>query len=967
MHDTLTPAEFPIEALTLVQGLLEHSHDGVLAVNRELRYVLWNPAMERISGLAADRVLGRHARDVFPSLAETGEEQFFLSALAGESSFAREQRFVVPETGSQGYFEGRYSPLRNAEGEVVAALAILRDVTLERQVRERADALRASEDRLRVLARASALLASSLDYETTLARIPRLAVPHLADFCLVDLVEDGEVRRVALAHADPAREVNLRELSTRFPPDLYSLRPTRVLRTGESVLIPDVDLAAVGGNPYDPDHLRRLQELGVRSYIAVPLVVRGEILGALGLALTRSNARHTPADLSLAQELAQRAAVAVDHARLYRAARREIAERERAQSELAATAERLGLAMAAANLGDFEWDLATDLIHVSEPAARIFGIPPGSQMTRAQVRQVLHPEDRPRAERAAEESVRRSSEYEIQYRVRRPDGTYRWAATKGRSLKDADGKVTGMLGVIQDITDEKEAEAAYRLSEERYRSLVAATAQMVWITDPQGAVREEMPGWCDFTGRTVEETLGWGWLEDVHPDDRYASRCIWEQALATGELYVAEYRLRGKDGKYRHFHARGVPVFAEDGSVREWVGVCLDIHDRKELEAALQRRAEELAEADRRKTEYLSMLAHELRNPLGAASNALHVLTRTPPEAPAHQRALEVALRQISQQRRLVDDLLDVSRIERGKIDLQMESLDLAQVVRDTLEDHRSALEAAGVSLVLRGGESPVLIEGDAARLRQVLGNLLDNARKFTPSGGTVTVTLSALTSQEQVELKVSDTGSGIEPSVLPQLFQAFVQADATLDRSLGGLGLGLALVRGLTRLHGGEVWATSEGRGQGATFRVRLPTTSSAAARLHAAPEAGEVPGGLRILVIEDIPDAAESLRDLLELFGHDVDVAHSGCQGLEKVAVFQPHVVLCDIGLPGMSGYEVAETLRREAAAPLPLLVALTGYGGSEEQQRSHAAGFDVHLTKPVHPEHLQEVLTREPGAPQ
>jgi signal transduction histidine kinase len=387
-----------------------------------------------------------------------------------------------------------------------------------------------------------------------------------------------------------------------------------------------------------------------------------------------------------------------------------------------------------------------------------------------------------------------------------------------------------------------------------------------------------------------------------------------------------------------------------------------EVLQRKRLELELQRRAEELAQADRRKDEFLAMLGHELRNPLGPIRNAVGVMRLLGLGEPQLVWARDVIDRQVVQLARLVDDLLDVSRISRGKIVLQTERLDLAGLVRNVVEDCRRDFDDAGLCLALDLGDTSVWVDGDRARLTQVMTNLLQNSLKFTERGGQVSIRVE--TAGQWAILRVRDTGVGIDPEMLPRLFETFAQADRSLDRSKGGLGLGLALVKGLVSLHGGEVSAFSGGRGQGAEFVVKLPLESDPAIfsgpRGLGAGDPASAARKLRILVVEDNHDAAESLRLLLELFGCEVAVAHSGPAGVEAATAWRPEVVLCDIGLPGMSGYEVVAALRRHPATATARLIALTGYGQEEDRRRSREAGFDQHLVKPVDPATLREVLT-------
>ena len=371
---------------------------------------------------------------------------------------------------------------------------------------------------------------------------------------------------------------------------------------------------------------------------------------------------------------------------------------------------------------------------------------------------------------------------------------------------------------------------------------------------------------------------------------------------------------------------------------------------RQESEDRYRAIAEQLAEADRRKDEFFRILSHELRNPLAPIRNALHLLASAPDDGARTARAREVINRQFRHLSRLVDDLLDLTRITRGHIQLRREPLDLSRVVRETVEDHRAAFEAVGVTLALQLPPASIPVDGDETRVAQIVGNLLANSAKFTPRGGTVTVRVGEEPGAAAL-LDVRDTGEGIEPDVLPRLFEPFSQADRSLARSRGGLGLGLALVKRLVELHGGAVTVSSAGRGAGTEVRVRLPLSATPHAPARQDPPSPAASSAAHVLVIEDNADAAETLRDALELEGIDVTIALDGEAGLEAARRETPDLVICDIGLPGdLDGYGVARAIRADPALRHIPLVALTGYAGPEDRARAGEAGFDRHLGKPT-----------------
>jgi CheY-like chemotaxis protein/two-component sensor histidine kinase len=364
-----------------------------------------------------------------------------------------------------------------------------------------------------------------------------------------------------------------------------------------------------------------------------------------------------------------------------------------------------------------------------------------------------------------------------------------------------------------------------------------------------------------------------------------------------------------------------------------------------------------LKAAERRREDYLAMLAHELRNPLAPIRTGLHILARKPEDTALVTETRAMMARQVENMARIVDDLLDVSRVARGKVTIRRSRFDLADVARTCADDRRAVAQGAGLRLLFAAPSGPIWVDADVTRISQVLDNLIHNAIKFTPKGGSVSVTASG--EGEMAVARVRDTGIGIDRATLPHLFEVFTQADRTLARSKGGLGLGLALVKGLVDLHGGTVEARSDGRDKGSEFTVRLPRAAEPAALTEVPVSPSSIGKKKRILVVEDNRDSAESLRTLLDLSGYEVEVAHSGPAGLDAATRFRPHAVVCDIGLPGLDGYEVARLMRKRAETANARLIAVTGYGRAEDVEKARRAGFNQHLTKPVDPQELLENL--------
>jgi PAS domain S-box-containing protein len=658
--------------------IVETANEGIWTLDADARITFINRRLADMLGYRPDEMLGR-LKWYFVAPGDEGRwRQLFERRRAGVSEEAdvcfrhKDGRHVWALMAAR--------PVHDEEGRFVGALDMFTDVTGRRR----------AEQTARFLAEASAALAGLVDYESTLQKVTRLAVPFFADWCAVDMAgEDGSIRRLAVAHVDPAKVELAHELQRRYPPDPQAKQGVpHILRSGQSEIIADITDALLVETVKDGELLRILRELGLRSYIGVPLEVRGRVLGALTFIASESGRRYDAADLAAAQDLAHRAAVAIENARLY----------------------------------------------------------------------------------------------------------------------------------------------------------------------------------------------------------------------------------------------------------------------------------QELREADRRKDEFLAMLAHELRNPLAPIRNSLQILRARGVDGATAERAREMMERQVQHLVRLVDDLLDVSRIMRDKIELRKERVELGQVVARAVETAHPAFDAQGHELTVALLPEPVWVEADPIRLSQVIANLLNNAAKYTERAGRVWLTVQR--QGADVLLRVKDTGVGMPPEMLPRLFRLFVQAERSLARSQGGLGIGLALVKKLVEMHGGSVTAASAGPGQGSEFTVRLPTLPGPDGK-----EDGKAPEGrpamasprLRILVVDDNVDAAESLALLLRLLKQDVRVAHDGPSALEVAQSYQPDLIILDIGLPGLSGYDVARRLRQQPEFRDTLLAAMTGYGQEEDRRLSQEAGFDLHLTKPVEPGDLEKLLAR------
>ena len=539
------------------------------------------------------------------------------------------------------------------------------------------------------------------------------------------------------------------------------------------------------------------------------------------------------------------------------------------------------------------------------------------------------------------------------WRVRK-DGSRFWANVVITAMRDERGVLRAYSKITRDLTERRRAEESLRHSEERFRLLVDAVKDYaIFMLDPEGRVMSWNAGAERIKGYAAHEIIG-KHFSVFYPED--ARRKKWPEqelvnARAHGRFEDEGPRVR-KDGSAFWANVVLTAMFERDGTLRGYAKVTRDLTD--------QRRVEALEEANRKTNEFLAMLAHELRNPLAPIANALKLLSRTPTSDPTELWVREVLERQTAQMSRLVDDLLDVSRVTRSAMVLDRKPLDARKSLRNALDAARQWVEEGGHRLTLAIAEERLEIDGDEVRLNQVFENLLHNATKYTPAGGEIHV--GARREGDEAVVSVRDSGVGMAPELIESAFEIFKQGSQSLDRPHGGLGVGLTLVQRLVQLHGGSVEAKSEGPGCGSEFIVRLPLRPEPAiidAASVSAEEGEKTDTPRRVLVVDDNQDAAHALRLLLQTDGHEVMVAADGAAGLALVREHRPDVVLLDIGLPTLNGYEIATRIRADPALKGTVLVAVTGYGQMHDRARASASGFDHHLVKPVEFRALQELL--------
>jgi PAS domain S-box-containing protein len=565
--------------------------------------------------------------------------------------------------------------------------------------------------------------------------------------------------------------------------------------------------------------------------------------------------------------------------------------------------------------------------------------------------------EHPRVQARIDEAVATKQMFELEHQVIRADGTLGWTYSRAVPIFDDAGHIIEWFGTASDVTRQKQAEESFhRVTAESermrrlYETVLSATPDFVYVFSldhrvlyaNDSLIRMWGKGRDGAVGKTFLEIGYEPWHAEMH--DREI-----DQVRATKQPIRGEVPFTGTHGR-RIYDYIFVPVIGADGEVEAVAGTTRDVTDRKESELALE-------ESDRKKDEFIALLAHELRNPLAPIRNGLQVVRQT--EDPAvRERAQDMMERQLAHLVRLIDDLLDVSRISRNKLELRRARVTLADVVESAVEAAQPSIDAAGHELFVTLPARPVHLDADLTRLAQVLSNLLANSAKYTERGGTIW--LSAERRDAVVEVMVRDTGIGIPPDSLPGIFDMFSQVDRSIERAAGGLGIGLALVKGLTEMHGGTVVARSDGDGQGSTFVVTLPTIPDGAPVADdTAPRALPPRPRRRVLVVDDSRDGAQSLGMMLELAGHEVALAFDGLEAIERAAQFRPEVILMDVGMPRLNGLDATRRIRQEPWGRAATIIALTGWGQEVDREQSREAGCNGHLVKPVAPEELQRML--------
>ena len=929
---------------------LDSIGDAVIATDSDGRVTFLNSAAEELTGWTPQDAVGKPLATVFPVFNERTRQpvENLIDQVRREGSIVgmANETVLIAKDGREWPIDESAAPIRDSASQMNGFVTVFRSVKEQR----RRDQLRNA--RLAV----TQALSQSATVQEAAAGVLQAVCENLGwDLGGLWLAnhEGNRLHCLAQWHRTdlPLAQFMIASSSRAFASG--EGLPGRVWASAQPAWIPDLSR---------DENLPRFAnegEHGLRSAFACPVVIGDRTLGVIEF-FTQAN-RDADADL---MEMMSSVAASVG----------QFIERKAAEDELRKSEEELSEFFENATIG----------LHWVGPDGKIL------RVNRAELDMLGYTCEeylgRSISEFHADEDVIRdildrlkAGEKLVEYPARLlcKDGSIKHVLIDS-SVMWADGRFIHTRCFTRDITERKHAEIALRDARSRLDAALDAGAIATWTWD--------IPNNRLFADRKLAQlfnlppSAGDGglldkYLQSIHPDDAGKTIATLNRSVETGEPYEADYRIVQTDGSIRWVTARGVVERDGTGRAFRMPGVLVDITDRKRLEEELRIRVDQLAEADRRKEdllaslrdadrrkdEFLATLAHELRNPLAPIRNSLQILKMARVDAATVQHTRAMIERQVHHLVRLVDDLLDVSRVMRGKIALHKEPVELATVVARAVETAQPLIEVQGHRLDLALPHESLLVDADPVRLTQVVGNLLTNSAKYTETNGHIWV--SANREAGDVLLRVQDDGIGIAPDMLPHVFELFVQADHTSTKAQGGLGIGLTLAKNLVQMHGGTIEARSAGLGKGCEFVVRLPLLAqqrkgiieeSDEERPREAPSSGQ-----RLLVVDDNKDAATSLAMLLRLQGHDVRVAHDGPTALAMVTSYLPSMILLDIGMPGMDGYEVARRVRALQGLESVVLAALTGWGQQEDRRRTTEAGFDHHFVKPLDPKVLGSLL--------
>lgn len=868
------------------------------------------------------RTLAEIAGLPFEQLIPAGKRSLAIAKLAEAVSSRREvlyEETTQNERGVVRHTDVRLVPLHEGEGPVTHLLGLVHDRT---ELKE---------------AEIDSSFLSELDQ-----RVAALDDP--VEMKLVTITALGQ--RLSLAHCIYVRPVGAGvEIRSRFSSpgqkdrsfSLAGLLDPGVLDSlerGEIVVVSDVSSDARTRGV-----ARYYEELGVRSFAFVPTVHKGSWVAAI-LCLNEEPRAWSPREVELIHQAVVRTRAVIDRCQAFR--------------ELEILNERSSSAQEATGVGVWDMDLGSGSIYLSSGFRKIFGLSMTKPISLDQIRSLLHPEDAPRIYALFQDALSAlKQEWTSECRFLHPLHGVRWQAGRTHIVYGAQGEVLRASGTVIDVTAQREAERQIielrertERSERLYDTILSNIVDFVFVFDLDYRFVYANKAQAELFGLNPDQVEGRGFRELGYPEwhallhEREIDQVVASRSPVRGTVH---FEFVGGSGTYDYIF---VPVLGPDGEVWAVAGTARDITD-------LKRAQDSLRDADRRKNEFLTTLAHELRNPLASLRNGTQLLQLPGASDETRVQALGMMERQLKQMVHLIDDLMDLSRIDRGTIVLRKKELTLSSVLDGTLEATLPLVNAKGHSLRLSLPEAPIWLNGDETRLIQIFSNLVNNAVKYTLPGGKITIEASL--ESTHVVIRVEDNGIGIEPEQIDHVFGLFTRVSTFPSRSDDGLGIGLHVVKGLVEMHDGSIRVDSPGAGLGSTFTLRFPrvqrdSVPPVSSTSVPSGRSSSTPASRRVLVVDDNEDSADTLALLLEHLGHQVHVAYSGREALELGARIQPEIVIMDIGMPGMDGLTTSRAMRESGWGKATRLIALTGWGKEDDQRRSREAGFDFHLVKPV-----------------
>ncbi len=931
-----TPLRLRVEQEQFQATLLDAVGQAVIATTPDGTIFYWNRMAEELHGWTAAEAIGRHVLDIAVPASHVSHAKQIMQRVAAGESWSGE--FVMQRQGRDAIpVDVTIKRVLDEQGAVKAFVSVAADISERRQ----AELFIAGQKRI------LEMIATGAELSDVLVAISRIVEEQDSDLLCSILLADERNHQFTFGVGPSLPDQYLQTIASAEIEPPFSFPCCMAMHERQVIVVADIE----ADDRWSDGWRELVLAHGLRSCRSTPVFSpSGTVLAAFATYRHQVHDPHT-SNPKLHQIAAHLTSIAI--------------EKKRNEDALRNSRETLHLALQAADLGQWELDLLNRTAERNLRHDQIFGYPALlPQWTYEMFLEHVVPEDRQMVDANMRQVLKGRGAWDVECRIRRADGQTRWIWAKGQTYQDLKGQARRLIGTVADITDRKLTETELHNARTRLDAALEAGAIATWIWDiPTNRVYTDthLSQLFRLSSADAHGGLLTDFMQAIHPADLPKMTAALAHSVKSGQDYETDYRIIQPDESVRWFVARGRVKRDETDKPSQLSGVLVDITERKRLEEELRQQTEQLVEADRRKDEFLATLAHELRNPLAPIQNALQILKIPHVDAATAQQMRDMAERQVHHLVRLVDDLLDVSRVMRGKIELRKEPVELATVVNRAIETAQSFIDAQGHQLDVAFPPVSLLLNADPVRLVQVVANLLTNAAKYTPSNGHISV--SAQREAEQAVLRVRDNGIGIAAKILPHIFDLFVQADQATTRSQSGLGIGLTLVKNLVAMHGGTVEATSEGLGRGAEFIVRLPLSAAnerelSAGQRHDQPQEARR-SSLRLLVVDDNRDAATSFAMLLRLMGHEVAVAHDGPAALEVAAANRPDLVFLDIGMPGMDGYEVAHRLRAMPELQHIVLAAVTGWGQQEDRQRAFEAGFDHHLVKPPEPEAVESLL--------